>query len=524
MRSTPRTTAPRSTPAPTEPSPSGAEGSGAPRLRGAPETRAATAWALSLGVVATALALVAGTVYELWYDEAASISAATRSWFDFARLLGVVDAVHALHYTVSRLSLEVLGVSAFALRLPSALAVGATTALLVPLGARLSGRSGGALRSGVLAALVFLALPRTLWIGAEGRGFALATLAVTALTLVLLIAREQRSRRWWIAYAAIAAAAVGFFAYSAIVVIGHALFVLLRGPGAHPAGRLRFIVAAGAGAVAVSPLALLAVRQRGQLSWLPPINPGTFGEVLAGQWFGGGFSWPVPEAARWTAVLLAAALLCGAVVLLRRRDGSAALLLPLLVLPTALVLLASLRTPLYTGRYLTFCLPFVALAIAVGIAALPRRPLRIAAVAVVVALGIGALAANVAAPHPSPWSRAAAWIAEDRADAPAAVLHGRLDYPAGFRTDVIATAYPAAFAGLEDATVDRSAAETAWLWDERVPLDEGPARLGDVDRVYLLGAEQPGELDGVLARLTEQGWQQTAVLEGDRVVVRRFER
>lgn len=224
-------------------------------------------------------------------------------------------------------------------------------------------------------------------------------------------------------------------------------------------------------------------------------------------------------------MLLLGALLAGVVVLLRRRDGSAALLLPLLVLPTALVLLASLRTPLYTGRYLTFCLPFVALAVAAGITALPRRPLRVIAVAVIAALGLGGLAARAAIPHPSPWTQASAWIAEDRADAPAAVLHGRLDYPAGFRTDVIAAAFPAAFAGLDDPTLVRTAADTAWLWDERTPLEQGPDRLdAGAQRVYVLGAEQPGELDPVLAELAADGWTQTAVEDAGRIVVRRFER
>ncbi|GMA29314.1 glycosyltransferase family 39 protein [Arenivirga flava] len=472
----------------------------------------------AVGALASALALIGATVPSVWYDEAATVTATTRGWDGLWAMTANVDAVHAAYYLLMHVVFEVAGYSPLALRLPSALAVGATAALLVPLGRRIGGH-----RLGLLAGLVFAVLPRTLWMGAEGRSYAFAALLVTAATLVLLIARDSPRRRWWIGYAALAALSMVVFVYSALVLIAHAAAVL---GGPRPALR-RFVVAGGAAAASVAPLVLLIVRQRGQISWLPEVDVGFVPAVLVQQWFGGDrFSWPsgpidvVAASVGWVLTI------AGLIVLLRRRDHSGPLLLALVALPTAaLLLITAFVLPLYSPRYLTVCLPFVALAMAVGVEALPRG--RWPVLGLIAALGLASLGVqrHPEAKEGTAWPEVAAWVSADRADAMAtAVVYGHLRFHPRATPEVIATAYPDPFAGLTDVTLERSAVDAGTLWAERAPLAASLDRLDDAQRVYLIGSEVQHDLEDQARLVSRAGFSETERVRIGHVVIVRLDR
>ncbi len=476
-------------------------------------------WSPALvGALASAMALIGATVPSVWYDEAATVTATTRGWDGLWAMAANVDAVHAAYYLLMHGVFELVGYSPLALRLPSALAVGGTAALLVLLGRRISGR-----RLGLIAGLAFAVLPRTLWMGAEGRSYAFAALLVTAATLVLLIARDDPRRRWWIGYAALAALSMVAFVYSALVLVAHVAAVL---GGPRPALR-RFLVAGAAAAASVAPLVLLVVRQRGQIAWLPEVDADFVPAVLVQQWFGGDrFSWPggpvdlVAASAGW---LL---LIAGLAVLLRRRDRSGPLLLALVALPTvALLLTTAFVLPLYSPRYLTVCLPFVALAMAVGIEALPRG--RWAVLGLVAAIGLASLGVqrHPEAKEGTAWPEVAAWITADRADAgPAAVVYGHLRFHPRATPEVIATAYPEAFAGMTDVTIERSAVDVGALWAERAPLAASLDRLDGAQRVYLVGSEVQHDLEDQAGLVDRAGFSETERVRIGHVVIVRLDR
>ena len=153
-------------------------------------------WApLSVGVLAFATSLIGMTTASIWYDEAATITAATRSWPQLWAMAGTVDAVHAAYYVLMHLVFDVFGYSPLTLRLPSAIAVGLTAALLV-----LFARQFGRPRLGVVAAVVFMLLPRTTWMSTEGRSYAITALLALVLTMALIRAVHAKSRRSWVVY------------------------------------------------------------------------------------------------------------------------------------------------------------------------------------------------------------------------------------------------------------------------------------------------------------------------------------
>lgn len=494
--------------------------------RPALDRSAALRWSPAfVGAIGTGLALVGATVPSVWYDEAATVTAATRGWDGLWAMVANVDAVHAAYYLLMHGLFELVGYSPLALRLPSALAVGGTAALLVLLGRRIGGQ-----RLGLLAGIVFAVLPRTLWMGAEGRSYAIAALLVTAATLVLVIARESPRRRWWIGYAGLAALSMVVFVYAALVLLAHAVAVLAgpRDP-AGTASRRRFALVASGALLAVAPLALVIVQQRGQISWLPRIDGDTLNAVLVQQWFGGDrFSWPggpidaIAASAGWLLLIV------GLVTLLRRRDRSGPLLLALVVLPTSALLLATaLVLPLYSPRYLTISLPFVALGMAAGLAALPGRRRVWLALGLVAAIGVASLTVQRGpeSKEGTAWPEVAAWIAADRADAGStAVAYGHLRFHGRATSEVIATAYPAAFAGMTDLTLTRSAADAGALWAERAPLAERTDGLDGAQRAYLIGSEVQHDLEDQAGVIDRAGFTETERVRIGHVVIVRFDR
>ena len=98
----------------------------------------------------------------LWFDEAATISASTRTVPELWRMLGNIDAVHGLYYLVMHGWFAIFPATEFWSRLSSSLTVGVAAAGVVVLGRQLSTRSVA-----VAAGVVFALLPRVTWAGSK---------------------------------------------------------------------------------------------------------------------------------------------------------------------------------------------------------------------------------------------------------------------------------------------------------------------------------------------------------------------
>ena len=474
-----------------------------------------------IGLLGFAISAVGIGIPSVWYDEAATISSATRSWPQLWAELGNVDAVHGLYYALMHLVFDLFGYSPVTLRMPSAIAVGAAAALVVVLGRQLSRP-----RLGIIAGLVFVVIPRVIWAGGEGRSYAMTTLLAVALTVVFVAARSTSRRRWWFGYAALAALACVLFLYLALIVVAHGVALawrLARRDRLAPFFGRRWLLAAGGAAVVTAPVALEIMSQSGQVAWIKPIGPDTVSQVLVTQWF----TASVPLAiAAWSLILV------GIVSLVRRGDRAAlTILLPALVLPTvALIAISAVHAPLYQPRYLTLCTPFAALVIAAGIDAVRWRFAAASGLVLLLALAAPQLVAQrmPEAKDNSSWSQVAALIAAERAaDGPGtttAFLYGNVQRHPGATARVIAYSYPEAFAGGIDPMLLTPAAETAQLWETRAPIGQSTSRLLGADVAYLITSnarDLRGETTAALARV---GWRAVDAWDFTAVHVVKYER
>ncbi|WP_078599674.1 glycosyltransferase family 39 protein [Streptomyces violens] len=415
--------------------------------RAGPADRWTAPRAALVAVVPALLALALGCWgitrgHSLWRDEAATWQAARRSLPEIWQLVGQVDLVHGLYYVLMHVVFALGGPSLIALRLPSVLAMAAAAAMTAVIGRRLAGPWAG-----LAAGLVLALIPNIQHYAQEGRSYALVTACVAAATWFLVrgVTAPRKGLGRWAGYAAAVLCAALLNWFSLLVLPAHAVTVLL----ARRRGLRGVLVRwSGSAAVAVAgalPLVLASRSQAEQVSWIKPVA--------------------------WTTLLgIAALVLAGAVCACARygRSGAyegsgaygrsaltpASVALPLLAVPQAGLLLASLVQPLYIDRYVLFTNIGFALAAGPALAAAVhavamrvRIPAR-ALLAGVTALGFLALL-PVETGLRSPQSRvddvlgAAGVVAAQGHDG-----DGVLFLPAARRDTALVS--PAAFKGLDD--------------------------------------------------------------------------
>ncbi|MCS5723856.1 hypothetical protein N1028_17340 [Herbiconiux sp. CPCC 203407] len=458
-----------------------------------------------VGLLGFAAAFIGSWTPSIWYDEAATIASATRSWESLGRMLESVDAVHAVYYALMHVWFDLVGYDPITLRLPSAVFAGLAAALTVVLAARLLSSRG----LGLLAGVVLIVLPRFTWAGGEGRSYALGMLLAVALTLALLAAQRPDARWWrWAVYGGLAVLSIAVFLYLALVVAAHALTVLVRlllgsrgGAQREGATVIRFAVTVAAVVLVSLPLVLTVVGQSGQLSWVAPIDADTVRGVFLTQFFPKN---PAVAMVAWSLVAL------GLVALVARRSlrPAALVLLPWLVVPTLAIVVASvLVTPLYSPRYLTFSLPAVAIAMAAVPALVPVAAVRLrvaAGVVIVALLGVLALPSYQAQRMPeakqdASWSQGAGTVSRLDRDEPTAVVFGSIAYHPGATARVVEYAYPEAFSGLDDVALTAPLEESPSLWEKADPVDA--EMLAGYDRVVLVtsGRERVENEEAIVA-------------------------
>lgn len=327
-----------------------------------------------VAVFAVAVSAAGAARPSLWFDEAATISAATRSVPQLWGLLHNIDAVHGLYYLLMHGWFAVFPVTEFWSRAPSALAVGGAAAGVVVLGRRLSSRSVG-----VCAGVAFAILPRITWAGIEARSYAFSTLAVVWLTVLLFTA--LRGRRWWWPCYALGVVVCGLLnVFTVLIVPVHALAVAQR---RRRGDALGWAVATAVALAALVPFLMYCRTQIVQVFWISPLSAGTVFEIVQRQYFDHSVAF-----ALLTGLLFAVALVC------RRQLPGGGAERPLIVVAAAwiavptlgLVAYSALFEPVYYPRYLSYTAPAMALLIGVCVAALGRTRERMAALLSILAI------------------------------------------------------------------------------------------------------------------------------------------
>ena len=484
---------------------------------------------LSVGLFALALSLVTIAVPSVWYDEAATITSASRSWQQLWAEVGNVDAVHALYYAGMHVVFDLFGYSPFTLRAPSAVAIGIAAAFVVVLGRQL-----GRERMAIIAGLTFSLLPRVTWASGEGRSYAATATAAIVLTVLFVHALKAGSRRAWVAYGAMVVLSCVLFIYLALIVLAHAI-TIARLIATRPARRVwpwrtaawqPWLVATASAGLLLVPFAFFSLAQKSQINWIDPLSLLTVRQVFLDQWF---FT-SVPFAiAGWIGIIAGTAL----IVRSRGRDRRAGVLVPLVFVPTAALLVASaLAFPVYTPRYLSMCLPFVAVVIAIAIDAVRMRGAAIVALSLVALLALPQIISQRVpeAKEYSSWAGVAGYLTEQRAaagpDSTAAIVYGTVQRHPTASARVMAYAYPEAFAGTVDLTIGTPAAETGELWETRRALAAvvPTLRLQQADVVYLITSKSRDQRPAVTQILASKGWTLSAAKSLSEVNVLTYER
>ncbi|MFF7485966.1 glycosyltransferase family 39 protein [Streptomyces luteogriseus] len=417
----------------------------------------------------------------MWGDESVTFQVAQRTVPQIWRLLHDVDAVHGLYYLFMHAVLTVHP-GEVVLRLPSVCAATATAGLVAALGVRLAGPRAG-LGAGVLYAIT----PMTGHYAQEGRSYALVAAGVAGATLLLVRAVDEGGVRAWWPYGTVVGLTCVLHELAVPVLGAHAVtLALLRVPRRVWSGWGR---AAGAVALLVLPLVWVSQGQAGQVAWLVPPGWDRVGRLARN--FSPGPAGPV----FWGTLLLMAVGL--------RERRTAAVALPLLLVPTGILMSVSQVRPLYHDRYVLYALAGASLLVAAGAGRVARelgrvrfdgRRMRVGARPVRALLGVtGVLALAVTFLTQLPvhrQDRSAAHRPDNLAVVSAlAVRQMRPGDPVLFVPSVgrlAALAYPKGFQRVRDIALRESAPRSGTLWGLEATPGELRRRLASVDRVWVV--------------------------------------
>jgi mannosyltransferase len=315
----------------------------------------------------------------LWFDEAATISASTRSVPELWQLVHNIDAVHGLYYLVMHGWFTIVPATEFWSRLSSCLAVGAAAAGVVVLGKQFSTRTVA-----VCAGVVFAILPRMTWAGIEARSYALTAAAAVWFTVLVVAAARRNVAALWPIYGLALMLSTLLNLFVVLMVVAHAVVVAVVADNRSTVGR--WAATSAVVLVILAPFIAFCRSQIAQVRWISPPSPHTVVDIAKEQYF----DQSVPFA------VLAGAVLAAPLVLQRLRPmdvGSrqlAVIAAAWIAMPTAVLLIYSVwLEPIYYPRYLCYTSPAMALLLAVCIVAVARSRERVTA-----ALAMFALAAT----------------------------------------------------------------------------------------------------------------------------------
>lgn len=457
-------------------------------------------WGLAalLGLVAAAVTCTGSWIPSLWGDEAATAMSAQRSWPSLMHEISHVDAVHATYYALMHCWVAIAGASPFALRLPSAIALG-----LAVVGMVLLVRTAGSARTtAVVVAAATTLLPRMSYQGEEARAYALdAAVATWILLLLTMTLRGQlRARTGWVLVGVLSVVGTYLFLYVGLMVAVTGVVVL-----ATPRARAHlraWIVTSVVTVVAVAPVLVAGVRQKAQVAFLADRVTTDPYSVFVSVFFG---SHVLVAVVGW--VLVALAIATAGWQWYRQRasrptsEGGPSLVLVGAVwggLPLVVLIAANPVLHEFTARYATFTAPGIALLVGLALDQV-RRWQRWAG------LVAGVLTVAVVAPtwvgqrtptafNDSDWAQIAALVHEhatpgDQVAFDVTVRPSRRELLA-YRT------YPAAFAGLHQVQVRVPYWDNHTWYDDALTVDEAVAAhaFGN-GRLWLLQDAHGGVVD-----------------------------
>jgi len=475
-----------------------------------------------LGALAALVTWLGSWNPSYWGDEAATVLSAQRPLHTLFAELARVDAVHGLYYLGMHFWIRVFGASELSTRVPSALAIGAVVAGTVVLGTRLAD-----VRFGLLAGVICAVLPRTSFLATEARSYAIGT-AIAVWIMVYFVGlwrRRELRRRPWVVLGVLIAAASYLFLYLVLlaVVQGAILLVSERGRSM----RWRWAQSLAVTAVCAAPIVLLAYAERHQVAFLAKRGYANLKNVLIDQWFG----MPGITIACWALILLGVGAFVArrrarsTVPLLdRRRSDREVLLLGAawLVLPTALLLLGNLASPMYNTRYMSYCTPAAALLVAFGVVALTRivvraaanRRMRVSAIAVlsVAVIAIAALAAPDYVKDRGPFAKDGGSDLRQTADHLAAqakpgdaVVFDETVKPSR-RPEMAYRLYPQQFAALSVPELVTPYYRRAHIWDRMAPLASIRSELDSAPSVWAVELPTGTDVPADIRDLTAHGY------------------
>jgi mannosyltransferase len=432
----------------------------------------------------------------LWADEIATISAASRPLSALWVLLQKIDMVHGTYYLFMHFWGQAFGLSPFWLRLPSALAITATSAVIWLIAKKVSGER---LAWWALAIATFM--PRLSWAATEGRSYAFSAL-VGALICVFFIdafvISNSGQSKLWIAYGVALGLGINLFVYTILLAITQGLWFKLN----RQAIPKQWWWGLGTGLGIGLFVTVWAGIEHGQVAWLPKVSIRTMSEILVGQNFLG------TEMLALLATGLILALALGA-----RRQQATSLENQMIglwslsaVLPPAVVICYSLMvSPIYDSRYFTFATPLVVLLLAMALDKLMPRFAGWVSLAVIVALSLMPYF-DFRGPQgkPTNWAQVAQVVAQKTQPGDAILFADFAERSPSVSR--ISIGYPGAFNGLKDITRKTNKRSLAGLYPERSPLIQVLGKLSGSKRVWLLSNSQKdslqvSEVRGILARV-----------------------
>jgi mannosyltransferase len=302
----------------------------------------------------------------LWRDEAYTKDAISRSLSHLFALLGHTDAVHGAYYVVIHFVAEVIGTSDAALRFPSVCAMAAATGFTAATGRRAATLAGSRWPgvTGLLSGLLFAVAPYMTYYAQMARSYAFVTMFAAIASYLLLRAAGDGAGdggwKWWLGYG-LAVACTGLFnTFGLLILPAHALTLLVV-PRRRVA--LPWLLAAAASVAVLFPLLLISFHQRVQISWLSKPDFTTITTLVRD--YAGSKMLVVP-----VALVAIGGMVAG--ILAGRRLSPAAIALPWLLVPPVILIVVSMVKPVYSQRYVEFCLPALAILAAAGLTGLAR--------------------------------------------------------------------------------------------------------------------------------------------------------
>ena len=442
-----------------------------------PRLRPGTVATLAISLVGVFLIQCWGIATpSLWADEIATISAASRPLSALWVLLQKIDMVHGTYYLFMHFWVQAFGFNPFWLRLPSALAITATSAVIWLIAKKVTGER---LAWWALAIATFM--PRLSWAATEGRSYAFSALVGALICLFFIdafVLNHSGRSKLWIAYGLALGLGINLFVYVILLALTHGLWLRLSQRVIPRRWWWGLFTGLGIGLF----VTVWAGIEHGQVAWLPKVSIRTIGEILVGQNFLGSD----------TVALLATGLIIALALGARRQsttvleDRMIQLWTLCAVLPPAVVVGYSLLgSSIYDSRYFTFATPMVVLLLALALDKLmPRLVGWISLVLILALFLLPYFDFRGIQGKPTNWAQVAKVVAQKTKPGDT-ILYADFGErsPSVSR---ISLGYPRAFQGLQDITRNSTKHSVAGLYPERKPLSEVLKKLVGSKRVWLL--------------------------------------